>query len=260
MPLITLSELVLLPQVRVGSFTDERRDRWFLLPIVQGFTIIVFLVYSTLSSLIESHHEAHPYVSPYYPPDFIPTDWWVLPASLLTIWAPVGFRATCYYMRKIYFRVFFFSPPGCAVDGISVRRGKYRGERGFPFVLNNLHRFFFYCAIVLACFHWYDVYAATRFEDGFGVGVGTVLLALDALFLTGYVLSCHSCRHLLGGGLDRIGLSRIRSFLHSIWGKISFLNVKHGAFFWLSLLSIMLADIYIRLVSLEIITDLNWVF
>ena len=37
----------------------------------------------------------------------------------------------------------------------------------------------------------------------FGIGVGTLVLAVNSALLSGYTLGCHSLRHLVGGGLDR---------------------------------------------------------
>ena len=56
---------------------------------------------------------------------------------------PLLFRATCYYYRKAYYRAFFWDPPACAVSEVAPRKN-YTGEREFPFILQNLHRYAFY--------------------------------------------------------------------------------------------------------------------
>ena len=38
----------------------------------------------------------------------------------------------------------------------------------------------------------------------FGIGVGTLVLALNVVLLGGYTLGCHSLRHLVGGFLDQL--------------------------------------------------------
>jgi hypothetical protein len=64
-------------------------------------------------------------------------------------------------------------------------------------------------------FLWHDVWKALWFEDPlhavkavpgmtmtathFGIGLGTLVLALNSTLLTLYTLSCHSFRHLIGG-------------------------------------------------------------
>ena len=81
------------------------------------------------------------YLSPFYSPDL---ESWGLHVSftyaLFVIWVPLGFRLTCYYYRKGYYRSFFLAPPACVVAGLS--RGRGRGETRFPFILMNVHRFF----------------------------------------------------------------------------------------------------------------------
>ena len=42
-------------------------------------------------------------------------DWYPLSPALLILVFPLGFRMTCYYYRKAYYRSFWLSPPACAV-------------------------------------------------------------------------------------------------------------------------------------------------
>ena len=82
------------------------------------------------------------YLSPFFSPDL--ESWGLdLPFSYVffVIWVPLGFRLTCYYYRKAYYRAFFLSPPACAVAG--PRRRRYRGEAALPYILLNAHRYFF---------------------------------------------------------------------------------------------------------------------
>ena len=39
-------------------------------------------------------------------------------------------------------------------------------------------------------------------KEHFGIGVGTVVMVLNAVFLAIYTFGCHSLRHLVGGFLD----------------------------------------------------------
>ena len=120
------------------------------------------------------------YLSPFYSPDL--KSWGLdLPFThaFFVIWAPLGFRATCYYYRKAYYRSFFLSPPACAVAG--PQRGRYRGEAAMPFILQNAHRYFLYAGDVVLGFLWYDAGRAFFFRgaDGsleFGIGLGTLVL------------------------------------------------------------------------------------
>ena len=78
----------------------------------------------------------------------------------------------------------------------------YRGETSFPFILQNVHRYFFYLAILFLCFLWYDAVRAFFFTEGFGIGVGSLVMLVNIVLLTTYTFSCHSLRHLVGGKLD----------------------------------------------------------
>ena len=73
--------------------------------------------------------------------------WWGLSPALLILIFPLGFRLTCYYYRKAYYRGFWASPPACAV---AEPHAKYTGETRFPLILQNIHRYFFYFAVLVA--------------------------------------------------------------------------------------------------------------
>ena len=60
-------------------------------------------------------------------------------------WAPGGFRFTCYYYRGAYYKAFWADPPGCTVGE---PRKCYLGERSFPLVLQNVHRYFLYLGLL----------------------------------------------------------------------------------------------------------------
>ena len=60
---------------------------------------------------------------------------------LIILIIPLGFRMTCYYYRKAYYRSFWMSPPACAVpDKTPVATSRrYTGETRFPLILMNAH-------------------------------------------------------------------------------------------------------------------------
>ena len=97
--------------------------------------------------------------------------WWpaALPfsAALLILWAPGGFRFTCYYYRGAYYKAFWADPPSCAVGE---PRKKYLGEQSFPLILQNIHRYFLYLAILFLFVLTYDVWKAMWFTDAAGSG------------------------------------------------------------------------------------------
>lgn len=255
--------------IPLGTFTNDRKDNWWFWPLVEGLIIIIFVAYTTLTLFFTSifgDGRFLNYRSPIFdmdiPQSFLNTIGWpannpFLPSALLVLWIPIGYRATCYAMRKIYYRSFFTNPPACATNGVNIRRGKYTGERWLPFILNNYHRYFLYAAIVVALFHWYELPNAFNFGTEtnfqFGIGLGTIIIVLDTILLSFYVLSCHAFRHLLGGGTDCYSCSGVKTLQHKGWKVSSFLNHYHEQFFWLSLISVMVADFYIRLLEFGII-------
>lgn len=238
---------------RAGFGTTARRDAWWLelLPVV--IVLGAFSVYATWRALEGQHYEWGPYLSPFYSP-LIRVDWWPLSPAILILWAPLGFRATCYYYRKAYYRAFFLDPPACSVGE---PRHRYRGETAFPLILQNVHRYFLYLALIFLVILWYDAIIAFRFEDGFGVGVGSLALLANIVLLTFYTFSCHSLRHIIGGRVDCFSCSKFGGPLHTAWRSTSFLNEHHMLFAWLSLFSVGLADLYIKLVASGSIQDVR---
>ena len=149
-----------------SSALTLRKDSWWVAPLVTGVVLGAFGIYSTWRALANEYFFAEPYLSPFYSP-LILSDWWPFSPALLILWAPLGFRATCYYYRKAYYRAYFLSPPGCGVKPIG-KRGSYTGESSFPFILQNVHRFFLYAATFILLFLWIDAFEAFFFHDGVG--------------------------------------------------------------------------------------------
>jgi hypothetical protein len=167
----------------------------------------------------------------------------------------LGFRVTCYYYRKAYYRAFFLDPPACAVSEGGKHR--YRGETAFPFILQNLHRYFLYGGFIFLIFLWHDAFRAFFFNGHIGVGVGTLVLLVNVILLTTYALSCHSLRHLVGGKLDCFSCVAFGGRRHTAWRWLSVLNDRHMLYAWISLITVGLTDLYIRLVASGAITDLR---
>lgn len=230
-----------------------RKDAWWIAPLVTATVLTLFGIYSTWRALANEYYYVEPYLSPFYSP-LILADWWPLSPAILILWAPLGFRATCYYYRKAYYRSFFFSPPACAVNPIA-KVGSYKGESALPWIFQNVHRFFFYAATIVLFFLWVDAYESFFFKDGFGVGVGTIVLTVNAFLLTMYSLSCHSFRHLIGGKLDVFSACPTR---YKLWGAASSFNAKHMMWAWISLVFVALTDLYVYLVALGKITDVRF--
>src|SRR6185436_12017545 len=205
-----------------------RTGAWWLQPLLTFLGLSAFVVYSTWAAFQGTHYRFGPYLSPFYSPELFgdPVHSWFgakpawfpawLPWSpaLIILWAPGGFRLTCYYYRGAYYKAFWADPPSCAVGE---PRKRYLGERSFPLILQNVHRYFLYLALIFLVFLAHDVWNALWFTDpvtgavSFGVGVGTLVLAANVVLLGGYTLGCHSLRHLVGGARDEISKSSVCS-------------------------------------------------
>jgi hypothetical protein len=244
----------LLPESRLGS--TLRRDAWWveILPVI--ILLGGFGLYATLRAFEGKFYEWGPYLSPFYSPLIDPLHhWWKFSPALLILAGPLGFRATCYYYRKAYYRAFFLDPPACAVGEPANR--KYQGETKFPFILQNVHRYFFYLAVLFILFLWHDAIVSFRFDGHFGIGVGSLVLTTNVILLTLYTFSCHSLRHLAGGKLDCFSCATFGMPRHAAWRGLTFLNERHMLLAWCSLISVGFADFYVRLVASGAIHDLR---
>ncbi|MCL4304670.1 succinate dehydrogenase [bacterium] len=245
------------PGTREPFLATRRLDAWWLAPLSMGLSFVVFIIYATWAALQPTQYSHFgPYISPFFSPDltkWIPGFTWS--PALLILWVPAGFRLTCYYGRKAYYRSVMFAPSACAV---SKGQREYKGESALPWILNNLHRYFLYIISVLVIFHWIHLIDAFRFADGFGMGIGTIVVAADTAFLTLYVTSCHSLRHLVGGKIDCYSCAAAGVVRHKAWKGVSILNDRHNLYFWLSLFTVGFADLYIRMCAMGIWQDVRF--
>ncbi len=225
----------------------------WLYPTFVVVALSAFGIFAAWVVFFQNRGDFYPYLSPFYSPLIhvgpIPPGVWVA-------WAPLAFRLTCYYYRKAYFRSFFWHPRSCAVDE---PKRRYRGETVFPWVLNNFHRFAFYATVVQVAFLWYDAVVAFDFHGRFGVGLGSAIMLVNVLLLSGYTFGCHAFRHLAGGGLDCFSCSTTARARYRLWKGVSVLNVRHDRWAWASLFSVATTDIYIRLLIAGVLLDPRWI-
>jgi len=262
-----------LPQPRTLSRFGQtmRPEAWWLQPAAIFIGLSAFVVYSTWAAFQGANYYWGPYLSPFYSPEIFGSSphrligpkplWWPgwMPFSpaLLILWAPGLFRLTCYYYRGAYYKSFWADPPACAVGE---PRKSYLGERFFPLIMQNAHRYFLYVAMIFLLFLVHDVWKALWFTDAatgkttFGIAVGTLVLAANVVFLSGYTFGCHSLRHIAGGCADQ--LSRAPLGL-AAYNCVSCLNRRHMAWAWASLFSVGFADLYVRLCSMGVWSDLR---
>ena len=256
-----------IPVRRFGE--TSRLDNWWLEPLVVFIGLSTFVVYSTWAALQGEHYYSGPYLSPFYSPEIFGESshslfgprpvWWPswLPFSpaILILWAPVGFRMTCYYYRGAYYKAFWADPISCSVGE---PRNIYLGENSFPLLIQNIHRYLLPFAFALLVFLSIDAWKALWFEDpltgvtSFGIGIGSIILTLNVILLSSYTLGCHSLRHIVGGRKDCISDSPAQT---SMYNCVTCFNKRHMLCAWLSLVCVGFSDIYVRMCSMGVWTD-----
>jgi len=236
-----------------------RVDRWIIKPAAIAIGLLLFIVYATGSSVFGIPYFGVDYVAEGYHSPFFGIDlggalrlpaWFS--AAILVLWIQVLFRGTCYYFRGAYYKAFFLDPPACAVGEPSIHR-RFAMENKFPFILMNAHRYALYLAFIPLLVLWWDLVTAVWHHGDPRLGVGVFLIAADAVLVSLYVFSCHSFRHLVGGGTDCFSCSASSQRRHGIWQRVSNWNQYHGVFAWASLFSIIIVDVYVRALALDII-------
>jgi hypothetical protein len=245
-----------------------RTDRWRRPPLTVAAILGFFAVYSLIRIFMNKWYfvEDYHYLTPVYSPcisqscpaeaaDFgrpLPELPFGVPLAIFVFPILAGFRTTCYYYRKAGYRSLWFSPNACAVPE---PHATYTGESRFPLVLMNSHRYFFFLASLLLLVNVYDAAKAFHGEDGgFGIGLGTLIMVTNVVLLSLYSLSCHACRHVVGGRLKHFSRHPVR---YRLWTFVSRLNPRHGTFAMASLFTVILTDFYIMALSAGWFSDLR---
>jgi len=255
-----------------------RKDNWRKYPYGTFAIFTAWVVYATVRAMWGSAFfvpEYH-YLTPFYSPcvndacdnitldgvtgnagefgTFVPSGVpFFIPYALLSLPFLLLFRLTCYYYRKAYYRSFWASPQACAVRE---PHAKYSGETKFPLIGQNLHRYFWLAAGLISLINTWDAIQAFHGKDGgFGIGLGTVILWANVLLLWAYTLSCHSCRHVVGGRMKHFSKHPVR---YKLWTWVSKLNTRHGTYALITLGSLVVADFYVMLVASNTINDFRF--
>ena len=246
-----------------------RTDSWGRAPLITFVLLTIWVFYALIRTVSQSayfaaqEHYLSPFTSPcvtascpegardlgtwfgHFPP--------FIPLAILTLVFLLAFRLTCYYYRRAYYRAFWASPPACAV---AEPHRSYSGETRFPLIMQNLHRYFFGAAVLISLINTWDVVQAFRPQGhAFGFGLGTIIMLINVILLWTYTVSCHSCRHIIGGRLRNFSAHPMR---YAAWGFVSKLNAKHMQLAWITLGTLMLTDGYIGLVASGTINDLRF--
>ena len=124
----------------------------------------------------------------------------------LCLWSPLSVSAD----NRVVCRRFHNFAEGIIAEYPSSFLESYAAETQFPFILQNLHRYFFRLAFVVLLFFWWDAILAFNLSDGFGIGIRKLVLLVKAVLISLYSLLCHSCRHLCGGKLNLFSKATLR--------------------------------------------------
>ena len=193
-----------------------RNDRWWITPVVVFLVLASFVVYATWAAFQGEHYRSGPYLSPFYSPELFGVAARLvraqarLVAGLAALFAraadPLGAGRFPLHLLLLSRRLLQGVLGRSAVlHRRRASRERTCGERSFPLILQNVHRYFLYLALLVPR-HPVATTCGTRSGspiarrgDPFGIGVGTLVLAVNVVLLGGYTLGCHSLRHLVGG-------------------------------------------------------------
>ena len=190
-----------LPLLHRGFGETQRRDAWWLQPLVVFLILGGFVVYATWAAFQNAHYTYGPYLSPFYSPEIFGDSphawfgakpgWWpgLLPFSpaLIILPFPGLFRFTCYYYRGAYYKAFWADPPNCAVGEPRksyLRRALVPADPAERPSLLHVRRG---ALPVLPRARRVEGAVVRRRRGGvkhFGIGVGTLVLALNVVLLT----------------------------------------------------------------------------
>jgi hypothetical protein len=251
------------------SQPNLRKDNWRKSPILTALGLSFFVLYAGIRTISQSAYfiegAGYHYLSPFASPCLSDTcgaaaefgTWGTfppfIPLAILTLPFLLGFRLTCYYYRKAYYRAFWQSPVACAVPE---PRGQYSGETRVPLIFQNAHRYFWLAAVLISLVNTFDAVKSFQGTEGFGLGLGNILLVVNVVLLWSYTMGCHSCRHITAGRINHFSKHPVRYWLYQ---QASKLNGKHMQLAWTTLGTLILTDAYIALVSSGTISDLRFI-
>lgn len=279
---MTRTPLSLPQQRRFGE--TLRQGAWWLQPLLVFLGLSAFVVYSTWAAFEGAYYAWGPYLSPMYSPliwdaagqHLTQHAWfgtwpsWLpgfpLTPAILVLWAPGFFRLSCYYYRGAYYKAFWADPLTCAVGE---PRKTYWGERKWPLLIQNIHRYFMYLAVIYIVILAWDAWngfwfapagmkyvtAAAAGKLQFGMGLGTLVMIINVILLSLYTFGCHSLRHLIGGRKDCVSKAM---FAQKPYQCVSCLNRRHMLWAWISLFWVGFTDFYIRMCAMGVWHDVRF--
>src|ERR1017187_9878613 len=133
-----------------------RSDPWWRAPRITAAALTIWGLYATVHVFLGRWYwvPRYHYLTPFYSPCISGEcaagssslgTWFgkvppIIPYAIVSLPFVLGFRLTCYYSRRAYYRAFWRAPAACAVRE---PHATYTGETRFPLIIQNLHRYFF---------------------------------------------------------------------------------------------------------------------
>ena len=77
---------------------------------------------------------------------------------------------------------------------------------------------------------------------------------MNCILLSSYLLGCHTLRHLAGGCVDQLSKAPVGL---ACYNCVSSLNRRHMLWAWCSLFSVGFSDLYVRLCSMGVWSDVR---
>ena len=146
-----------------------RKDNWRRAPALTAVLLTIWVAYATVHVFIGKWYYVpqYHYLTPFYSPcvsgecvpgssslgHWIPAVPPIIPYAFVSLPFVLGFRLTCYYYRRAYYRAFWRAPAACAVRE---PHATYSGETRLPLILQNLHRYFFFLVLLVSILNTYD--------------------------------------------------------------------------------------------------------
>ena len=246
------------PLERGGFGKTARRDAWWVYPLLTFLGLGASWSTPRGRALQGKNYFSGPYLSPMYSPLLFgqpgeepgsaPCPAWMpgfVTGAMLILWAPGGFRLTCYYYRGAYYKAFWADPPSCTVGEPRksyLRRTLLPADPAEHSSLFPVHR----ADLPGAARH--DVWKATRFPDGFGSRRGHAGAARQR----DSAGQLHPRMPFAAPPDGRIARSVSRHPARKkVYDCVSCLNRRHMLFAWMSLFWVGFSDLYVRMCSME---------
>ena len=128
-----MTQVTVTPSRTRAQIADKtlRKDPWWRAPAVTAAALTIWVLYATVRVFMGHWYwvPQYHYLTPFYSPcisgecatgssslgQWFPAVPPIVPYAIVSLPFVLGFRLSCYYYRRAYYRAFWESPPACAV-------------------------------------------------------------------------------------------------------------------------------------------------